>query len=201
MNSRFFCQILAVVAALSLFVINAHAQLETFQAVLSGPAESPPNASPGTGFTTVTVDPTTHILHVVVSFSGLLGTTTASHIHAPTAVPFSGTASVATTTPTFPGFPLGVTSGTYDMTFDMTQASTWNPAYVTANGGSLAATENAFITAMNDGQTYLNIHTTVVPGGEIRGFLRAVPETGANFTLMLLGLAGLAITAYRIQRA
>ncbi len=201
MHSRFFCQLLAVVAAISLFVVNAQAQLSTFQAVLSGPAESPPNASPGTGFTTVTIDPTTHMLHVVVSFSGLLGNTTASHIHAPTPNPFSGTASVATQTPTFSGFPLGVTSGTYDMTFDMSLTSTWNPAYVTQNGGSVSATENAFIQAMVTGRTYLNIHTSVFGGGEIRGFLSAAPETGTTLTLMILALGGLAIAASRVRRA
>ncbi len=201
MHSRFFCQLLAVAAAISLFVINAHAQLSTFQAVLSGTAESPPNASPGTGFTTVTIDPTTHMLHVVVSFSGLLGNTTASHIHAPTANPFSGIAGVATQTPTFGGFPLGVTSGTYNSTFDMSLASTWNPAYVTANGGTASGAENAFIQAMVTGRTYLNIHTSIFGGGEIRGFLSAAPETGTTLTLMILALSGLAIAASRVRRA
>ncbi len=201
MHSRFFYQLLAVVAAISLFVINAHAQLSTFQAFLSGPAESPPNGSSGMGFTTVTIDPTTHMLHVVVSFSGLSGNTTASHIHAATPNPFSGTAGVATQTPTFGGFPLGVTSGTYDNTFDMSLTSTWNPSYVSANGGTASGAENAFIQAMVTGRTYLNIHTSVFGGGEIRGFLSAAPETGTTLTLMILALGGLAIAATRVRRA
>jgi hypothetical protein len=44
---------------------------------------------------------------------------------------------VATTLPTFAGFPLGVTSGTYINTLDLTLASSYNPAFVTANGGSM----------------------------------------------------------------
>src|SRR5207237_4095828 len=85
----------------------------TYTATLTGPGESPPNASPGTGFADVFFDTAAHSLRVIVDFSGLLGTTTASHIHCCTVIPFSGTANVATTTPTFAGFPLGVTSGHY----------------------------------------------------------------------------------------
>ena len=40
-------------------------------------------------------------------------------------------------------FPLGVTSGTYDNTLDMTQATSYNPAYVTATGGTTAGAEAA----------------------------------------------------------
>src|SRR5215469_6142801 len=90
---------------------------------LTGPGESPPNTSPGTGFAEVDFDIVAHSMHVQVSFSGLESPTTASHIHSATAVPGTGTAIVATTTPTFPGFPLGVTSGTYDQIFDMSLAS------------------------------------------------------------------------------
>src|SRR5438270_780450 len=111
------------------------AQAQMFFADLTGAAESPPNASPGTGAALVTLDSFANTMRVQVTFSGLLGTTTASHIHAATAVPFTGTAGVATTTPTFAGFPLGVTSGTYDNTLDMTLPSSYNPAYVAANGG------------------------------------------------------------------
>ena len=109
-----------------------------FTATLSGLAESPANASPGTGFADLFYDATANTLQVSVNFSGLLGTTTASHIHAATAAPGTGTAGVATTTPTFAGFPLGVTSGAYLNTLDLTLASSYNPAYVTANGGSSA---------------------------------------------------------------
>jgi hypothetical protein len=157
-------------------VPRAHATLFHYDAVLTGPGESPPNASPGTGFTNVDYDNVAHTLHVQVTFSGLQGTTTASHIHSATAVPFTGTAGVATTTPTFAGFPLGVTSGTYDNTLDLTQTSSYNPAYQSANGGTPASAEAALIAGINAGEAYLNIHTSVVPGGEIRGFLVPVPE-------------------------
>jgi CHRD domain len=144
----------------------------TYTADLSGPAESPPNASPATGIATVEIDAVAHTMHVAVVFSDLVGTTAASHIHAPTATALTGTAGVATTLPTFAGFPLGVTSGTYDMTLDMTLPSSYNPVFVTNNGGTTALAEAALFQAIADGKAYLNIHTSFAAGGEIRGFLQ-----------------------------
>ncbi len=168
----------------------------SFDVVLNGPSESPPNASPGTGFATVDWDTVLNTMAVDVTFSGLLGTTTASHIHAATASPGTGTAGVATTTPYFAGFPIGVTSGSYVNTLDMTLASSYNPAYVTANGGTVASAETALLTAILAGEAYLNIHTTVVPGGEIRGFLEPVPEP-SSLALLALGAAVPVIRRYR----
>jgi hypothetical protein len=139
----------------------------------------------------VDFDLTTHFMRVQVTFSGLLGTTTASHIHSATAIPGTGTAMVATQTPTFVNFPLGVTAGSYDMTFDTSLDSTWNPAFVTAHGGTVAAAEAFFASSLDAGTAYLNIHTMVVPGGEIRGFLQAVPEP-SSLALLGAGCAGLA---------
>jgi len=94
---------LSFAAATFLWLSNAtgHAQTFVYDASLSGPNESPANASPGTGFAEVTINLTTNSLTVHVTFSGLTGTTTASHIHAPTPAPFTGTAGVATQTPSF----------------------------------------------------------------------------------------------------
>ena len=172
-----------------------HAAVLSYDAILNGPSESPPNTSAGTGLADVDYDNAAHTLHVHVTFSGLSGTTTASHIHSPTLVPGTGTAGVATTTPTFAGFPLGVTSGTYDNTLDLTAASSWNPAFITANGGTTAGAETALASGLAAGEAYLNIHTTADPGGEIRGFLLPVPEPG---TLGLLTIG--AIGALSIRR-
>jgi hypothetical protein len=182
----------AIAIAASLFCATAaQAAVTIYTATLSGANESPPNASPGTGSATVTIDTVANTMLVSVAFSGLQGTTTASHIHAPTPAPLTGTAGVATTTPTFAGFPLGVTAGTYNPSaFDLLAASTYNPAYVTANGGTVAGARDALLTALANGQAYLNIHTTVVPGGEIRGFLVAVPEP-ASWLMMLIGFGAI----------
>jgi hypothetical protein len=178
----------------------AQAAINIYSATLTGPNESPPNASPGTGSATVTIDTVANTMLVYVTFAGLQGTTTASHIHAPTAVPLTGTAGVATTTPTFAGFPLGVTSGTYNPSaFDLLSASTYNPAYVTANGGTPASAEAALLSAIASGKSYLNIHTTSFPGGEIRGFLVAVVPEPATWMMMLLGFGAIGLAVRRRQ--
>jgi hypothetical protein len=164
---------------------SASASILNYGATLSGAA----NASPGTGSAQVAYNNVLHTLHVQANFTGLQGTVTASHIHAATLVAGTGTAGVATTTPTFAGFPSGVTSGTYDNTLDLTLASSYNPSYVTANGGTTATAELALMTAMADGKTYFNIHTTSFPGGEISGFLTLVPEPGS--LSLLAGAAGM----------
>jgi len=130
---------------------------------------SPAIATPGTGTAKVTWNTLTNEMTVDVTFSGLTTPTTAAHIHCCVTPP--GNTGVATTVPTFTGFPLGVTSGTYTHTFDMTSAASYNPAFVTANGGTAAGAEAALLAGLEAGQAYLNIHTTMFPGGEIRGFL------------------------------
>jgi hypothetical protein len=166
---------------------------------LSQANEVPPTGSPGTGTATVTLDTSAQTLHVVATFSGLGSNTTASHIHCCLASPFlpGVNVGVATTTPSFTGFPLGVTSGTYDHTFDLTLASSYNPAFVTLQGG-LAGAELALENALVAGETYFNIHTTNFPNGEIRGFLGAVPEP-STWAMMLIGFAGLGF-AFRQSR-
>jgi hypothetical protein len=191
----------SIVAALSLALLLGWAPgasaTPVFVADLTGPNESPPNASPATGNARVSFDPVTKQMHVQVDFSGLLGTTTASHIHCCTAVPGVGTAGVATTTPTFTGFPLGVTSGTYDHVFDMSLLSSYNPAFVAANGGTALSAEAVLFAGIEAGRAYLNVHSTFKPGGEIRGFL-GVPEPG-TMALFAAGLLGM-VTIGRRRR-
>jgi hypothetical protein len=94
-----------------------------------------------------------------------------------------------------------VTTGTFDNTFNLTMASSFNPAFVTAEGG-VAQAEAALETALLQGRTYINIHTTGFPGGEIRGFLSAVPSAvpePATWAMMLLGFVGLGF-AFRQSR-
>src|SRR5262245_22965141 len=92
---------------------SASAAILLFGANLDGPSESPTNNSPGTGFGTVVIDTVAHTLKVHAEFANLTTGTVASHIHTPTPTALTGTAGVATTTPSFVGFPLGVTSGVF----------------------------------------------------------------------------------------
>lgn len=185
-----------LVAALVVFASAgvSNAALISYVAFLDGPSESPPNASPGTGIANITYDTVAHTLAMNVSFQGLIGNTTNSHIHAATAVAGAGTAGVATTTPTFAGFPAGVTSGVYVNTLDLTLASSYNASYVTANGGTTASAEAALMTAIADGKAYWNIHSTFAGGGEIRGFFQLVPEPAS---VSLLAFAGLLLRRRR----
>jgi hypothetical protein len=175
-----------------------------FGATLDGPSEAPPNASPGTGTALVIYDSVTHLLEVKVSFSGLLGITTASHIHCCTVVPMTGTVGVASETPTFSLFPLGVSSGSLDETYDLTLDASFNPSFETANGGTAASAEAALIAGLMSNSAYLNIHTNLFPGGEIRGFLAPIvvdnfPEP-ATLTLLGVGLAGVFAARRRMRK-
>ena len=176
---------------------GAQAVPVTFTTTLSGPGESPPTTSPGTGAGTVVFDVGAHTLTVSETFSGLLAGTTASHIHCCTTVPDSGSAAVATQVPTFSAFPLGVTSGTFTQTFDTTLASTYNPAFVTL-AGSVAAAQTMLFNGLLAGEAYLNIHTTQFPGGEISGFLAPIPEPH-TWALLLAGLYAAGAFARRRQ--
>jgi CHRD domain len=79
-----------------------------------------PSPRLGTGFAMVVLDPTAQTLQISANFSGLTTNDTAAHIDC--CAPLGTNVGVATTLPAFPGFPLGVTSGTYGpRIFDLTQ--------------------------------------------------------------------------------
>jgi hypothetical protein len=140
-------------------------------------------------------------MHVHESFSGLetaMSTgTTASHIHCCAVQPAN--VGIATTVPTFPGFPLHVFSGTYDMTFDMTSAASYNPAFITAHGDTVSGAFAALLTGLNDGQAYINVHSMRFPTGEIRGILELTPLPGA-LPLAATGFGLLGLIGWRRKR-
>jgi hypothetical protein len=189
---------LFVLGLVAVSVSTTSAATKVYTASLSGAAESPPVVSDGTGSATLTIDDSAFTMRLDVDFSGLTGNVTVAHIHGPTTVAGSGTAGVATTTPSFAGFPSGVTSGSYDQTFDMTSAASYRAGFITANGSTTAGAFNALVLALDEGKAYLNIHSTFATGGEIRGFFTAIPEPSSFAALAgLVGLGGALVTRRR----
>ena len=198
LSGKLLAAITVLVTALLLAVPAVHATPIHFAVTLSGANEVPPVSPAGTGQALVTLDPQAQTLQLNIVFSGLTSNTTMAHIHCclPNGFQSGVNVGVATLVPAFTGFPLGVTSGNYSSpVFDLTQSSSYNPAFVTAQGG-LAQAEAAFINGVLTGRVYLNIHTVNNPGGETRGFLFATPEP-ASLLLLGLGLFGLSVIEYR----
>jgi len=159
---------LAAAAALSA-ATPSRAAILTYDAVLNGANVTVPVITTGAGFAFVTVDTVANTLELNANFTDLIGTSTAAHIHCCTAVAGAGAAGVATPVPSFPAFPSGVTSGAYDRVFDLGLASSYNPAFVTANG-DIAGAEAALL-AGSPADTPISLSTRPPsPAGRSPGF-------------------------------
>jgi hypothetical protein len=182
--------VLALAAASTAIAVPAAAAPAdpSYRAVASGALESPPNPSPGTSL--VTIDLGGKEMFVDLPFRDLDGTTLAAHIHCCTSTAFTGAAPVAVP---FQDFPMGVTAGTYSRAIPLDDEMSYDPAFVSTHGGTASSAETALIDAINANEAYVNIHTSLYPNGEIRGWLVAappVPET-AEWSMLAVGLAGL----------
>lgn len=189
-------QVLSVLALTAAMGLAAPAFAQTYRAVASGPAESPPNASPGSGM--VTIDIGSSKLMVDMSFRDLVGTASAAHIHCCTIDAFTGASAIAVP---FTDFPTGERSGDYTMAIPLYENASYDPAFLKAHGGSAKGAATALVDGINANEVYVNIHTSEFPGGEIRGFLVAapVPEPAA-WGMMAGGLAGLLWMGRRKRR-
>lgn len=168
----------------------------TYRAVASGALEVPPNASPGTSL--VTVELSGDQLLVDAPFRDLDGTTTGAHIHCCTTAAFTGTAGIAVP---FADFPTGVTAGTYGNAIALDDATSYDPAFLAAYGGSVTAASTALTDAIAANEASVNIHTSSYPNGEIRGWLVAAPPVPEPAEWALLGAGLGALTWMRRRRA
>jgi hypothetical protein len=180
-------QVLSILALAAATGLATPAFAQTYRAVASGPAESPPNGSPGNSL--VELDISGSNLIVDMPFRDLVGTTNAAHIHCCTTDAFTGVAPVALP---FDDFPTGVRAGAYSMSIPLYEETSYDPAFLMANGGTVRGAASALVNAMNANEAYVNIHTSAYPNGEIRGFVVAAPiPEPAEWALLAGGLAGL----------
>lgn len=165
----------AALAALCMSATSASAAVTTFSTLLSSAGEPVPTST-ATGAAVVSFDDVLNSVTVLMSFSGLANAAPFAHIHCCTAAAGIGSAAVVLNFTSFPA----LATGSYISSFTLTPTAF----------SSLLAGASA-------GKAYVNIHTTgTYSGGEIRGFLPAVPEPG-TYALMLAGLVGVAAIARR----
>jgi len=156
----------AVLLALALALLPGALRADSQAVALpDGASVAPPTSSPATGQAILTHTASAHVLKVDYTFSGLVGASTAAHIHCCGAPPSNVGIALY-----LPGFPTSVTSGSYQVAHDLTNAGLFSSAFVTASGGTVAAAEAALVAGMQAGNAYVCLHTTVYPGAEIRGF-------------------------------
>ncbi len=130
----------------------------TISVTLLGSQEVPPNPSPGVGALTGTYNSTTNRISFELVFTNLVGPSIAAHFHGPAGYNENGPVQIG-----FAGFPLGVTSGSYQNSYILTQEQEIQ---------------------LLDGLWYVNIHTNDFPGGEIRGQMAegTLPVELSNFS-------------------
>jgi hypothetical protein len=171
------------------FAIPAHADT-IYTATLLGSNEVPPNGSSASGFATFTLSG--NLLSINESFTGLTNPAGAAHIHCCGPVGFNEIVAVP-----FTPFP-NTTSGIFVATVDLSLAATYNPMFITQEGGTVSGAEADLIAALNSGNAYANIHDSpMFPGGEIRGqIFQVTPEPSS---LLLLG-TGLIATVQVVRK-
>jgi len=132
---------IASLAAAAMITSIAGAEMLMVMVDLSGDQEVPPVPTPGSGLAMVHIDTVTGFVDISGTYTGMLAPVTAAHLH--------GLAPAGVNGPVLIGFTVtGGTSGSF------------------SGSGFLSA---ANLAGMLQNLTYINVHTSAFPGGEIRG--------------------------------
>jgi hypothetical protein len=155
---------LAGAAALALLVGSASAEAQTmrFTALLSGANEVPGIASGSGGTATVTLNTATRAVTYRVDVYNMPSGTTQAHFHV-------GGPGVAG--PVVVNFVVQP-----NISNDFSISGTATAADLVPRQAQGIGSWDDFIEALVLGQVYANVHSTVNPGGEVRGQVLPVPE-------------------------
>ncbi|WP_164155795.1 CHRD domain-containing protein [Sandarakinorhabdus rubra] len=179
--------------AVALLAASSAANAVSYTATFSGAAENPPNASLATGTGLLRVVGTSII--VDIEFANLGSGLRDAHIHCCSAPTGNGPVAIG-----FTNLPLDQTSGSIERVLDLTLASTFRSAFITASGGTVDLARARLLDQLAAGNVYYNLHTVNFPGGEIRGNLAAVPEP-ASWAMLLSGFGLVGATMRRRKAA
>jgi CHRD domain len=158
----------------SLLAIATVAKADQISALLTGYEESPSVSTTGRGEFTATMDG--DVIQYRETFSGLQGTVTQSHIHV-------GQLGVNGSIVIFL-CQTGINPDPTGLAPECPQQGTVKGTITTANviAGATASQQlaagdlAAVITAIRAGAAYVNVHTNISPGGEIRGQIRTIAK-------------------------
>ena len=160
----------------SLLAIATVAKAEQIGALLTGYEESPAVSTTGTGEFTATIAPDGEVIQYTETYSGLQGTVTQSHIHVgqlgvngSVVIFLCQTAANPDPTDLAPPCPQ---EGTVSGTITAANVIAGNTTSQQLAAGDLAAV----IAAIRAVAAYANVHTTLSPGGEVRGQIRVIAK-------------------------
>jgi len=184
--SRLALRVVAVAGVIALLGVGSYAIAgsgsKNFNGnPLNGYEENPDISTLGTGSFTARLSDDGQSIHYKLSYSGLEGAVTQSHVHFGKPAINGGISFFLCGTPGFqppaptPAPPTCPQSGTVED--DIVAADVIGPATQGIEVGNLAE----ILAAMRAGHAYANVHSTKWPGGEIRAQLENGRGGGGNF--------------------
>jgi CHRD domain-containing protein len=161
-----------LIVPLSMFLAIGTARGETIQATLTGYEENPPVSTLASGEFRGQISRNNDAIDYVLTYSGIQGNVTQAHIHfGQLSVNGSIVIWLCRTTQTAPVGTPDCTSPSGTFTGRITAASVVDAA--TTSQQLTAGELDEVIAAIRAGAAYVNVHSSLSTGGEIRGQIRA----------------------------